>query len=681
MNITTSFYARLLLACVITLITVTPISSYDVWWHVHSGVWMLENWQLMDTDVWTYTKEGAEFRNFAWLFQIILSVFYLIGDIPAMMVLKFLLVASTFYLLLAASLNQFRLTAAIFAIILLFPAINLHFFLRAGLIEVLSMAVLIYLAQQQWSRKHLIIAFVTLVIWANSHTSVIVGTAAIGLHILVGTSLPDKSWRERFLIAALFAIPPFLTPYGLTLITVLLDHANTNLSTYYIKEWFVRDSYIPGLWMAALVVIISGIRHTSLLKPLEWFFIIFFLYYSHKHVRFELELALALVRPLIASIAQLKTEFSKEHKQLFSLSLILVGIIHVFLFRADYSQIRFSEFLYQTHDQSRYPYSTTTFLNRLHSDLGRPLKVLNDYGYGGYISFMTRGNAKIYIDGRMTTLFDEKDFYAIRHARPDVLRRLMEEHQVDAILMRMKTTDIETFRHDHWQLVAYDPASYLFVRKSLLTNSNYPDIPYNPFKYQLKLYQQEALEDIDTYLTETRKVLETTPDNTLAINHLAFLLTNKASTAEVRNEIASLLKKSAALYPEDPLPPAALALLYARWTSEYGLNPKIFLDSLPTPEGLQTGIPFQYELSYANLLNQLGLHELALAYLYPKNKDRRHASDIHAETWALRSWAHYATGDIKEGKNTMDIAYALLKDNDDKTRRNLDKLQGLFVRQ
>ena len=94
-------------------------------------------------------------------------------------------------------------------------------------------------------------------------------------------------------------------------------------------------------------------------------------------------------------------------------------------------------------------------------------RVFNDYDFGGYL--ISNGVAP-FIDGR-TELYGEKFFVDHNAAsglmEPENLFRLLDEHKIEATLMRTQSAATKLLDHiDGWQKIYSDDIATIHLRKS-----------------------------------------------------------------------------------------------------------------------------------------------------------------------------------------------------------------------
>src|SRR3989475_12669385 len=65
-----------------------PVSDPDIFWHLASGDWMLDHAQLLDRDVFSFTRTGVSYHTGEWLGEIILALAFRAGDWLALELLR-----------------------------------------------------------------------------------------------------------------------------------------------------------------------------------------------------------------------------------------------------------------------------------------------------------------------------------------------------------------------------------------------------------------------------------------------------------------------------------------------------------------------------------------------------------------------------------------------------------------
>jgi len=105
-----------LAALLSTFMVLRPIDNFDVWWHLNSGLWMLEHGQVLDKDLWSFTQSGSRWLNIAWFFQVIIAIAYKLGDIWGLYVIKATGLCTIFWLVALSTRMPRNMIAYVIAI-------------------------------------------------------------------------------------------------------------------------------------------------------------------------------------------------------------------------------------------------------------------------------------------------------------------------------------------------------------------------------------------------------------------------------------------------------------------------------------------------------------------------------------------------------------------------------------
>src|SRR6266568_2304349 len=67
-------------------------SDSDLFWHLQQGEWTLDHGQILDRDVWSFTRAGTPYNTGAWLGDVVMALVYRGGGWVGLDVLRALLV-------------------------------------------------------------------------------------------------------------------------------------------------------------------------------------------------------------------------------------------------------------------------------------------------------------------------------------------------------------------------------------------------------------------------------------------------------------------------------------------------------------------------------------------------------------------------------------------------------------
>jgi hypothetical protein len=227
--------AFLLLIVGAALISSLPIAETDIFWHLASGRFILDQGRLPNPDPFTYTARYWQDVDHEWLSQIILAVIDNVTGLRGLRIARALLVAVT---LVLGFISFYRISkrydlaliAAAFWWVLMQPNVSIRPHLFGWVFSVLILGLLLP-RSQSWKLKHYIILFVLSVIWINLHPSVMIipvfcmlyaVSAIIGIIINrkkeFQTLAEDMDSHKPFIIASIVSIIAcFVQPAGIRL--------------------------------------------------------------------------------------------------------------------------------------------------------------------------------------------------------------------------------------------------------------------------------------------------------------------------------------------------------------------------------------------------------------------------------------------------------------------------------
>src|SRR4051794_30060819 len=76
---TSSWPAVIMLAGVLALpvlVAVRPVTDWDIWWHLRTGQWILDNGQVTTTDPFSTYGADRPWIAYSWLFEVLIFGLY-----------------------------------------------------------------------------------------------------------------------------------------------------------------------------------------------------------------------------------------------------------------------------------------------------------------------------------------------------------------------------------------------------------------------------------------------------------------------------------------------------------------------------------------------------------------------------------------------------------------------------
>ncbi len=228
------------LLCVFAFLSVCfPVTNTDIWWHLASGRWILEQAAFPTVDPFSAGAMGQEWIDVHWFFQLVAYAVHSAGGVLGLVLLKCLLFAATaFFLLRAAEGSTGTLPRPLIVawICLLFVAGRSWVLARPIVFSLVFTGVFIWALERfkkDGRRFPLILLPFIQLLWSNTQALFILGPviyscylAGEGLsHLAVRMrvpgfeaerNLPATALARLLRVFALVVIACLLNPYGLS---------------------------------------------------------------------------------------------------------------------------------------------------------------------------------------------------------------------------------------------------------------------------------------------------------------------------------------------------------------------------------------------------------------------------------------------------------------------------------
>ncbi len=636
------------------------IRSVDLWWHLDSGRWMIENARFLGQEVRSFSMPGAEWVNFSWLFQIIIAGVEKLGGNWGLLVFKATLWWLTLFILFYSARAEKAPVAILIVALLLSEKLFPYMYLRPHMFEGLFIAILVSLFHQP--RKIALPVYVLILLpWANIHGSAIVGAIALSLHYVTDGKFcipKPKTLLRRLPVVLLLLSLLLVTPYGIDILSILRSHTGSDFIHAYIREWYQPDPF-PILELVVLLCVLSGgLLKRNLLTPAELFMILFYLVLSYNSRRFLFELDLLLIRPATVLSAALITRIAEKYPLARGATGWIYGLCIIFMLivTIDFPLIwkwqKLDDFPV---NKSVYPHVAMSLLKPM-IDREKEIRVWNSYGWGGYIGWIGEGHIKIYIDGRTPTIFSQEILLNEKLAshNPRMLRSLLDQWKVDAVVLR-KGPILPLSPYDReWLLIGFDHASITYLRKELVQRYDLPVIRFDPFN-------RWHGGDLDAAIKNLNKLLAMDENNELAwlwLGQLQYFMSDTADKSRQAQAIEAF-QHALALNPKNVQALMALARLQSAGNGP-AKNVVRSMIKLLDDDG---EVVFRgKELIVASLFLASGYPRLALQVLSPESIERYRQLNEYYKTWSIREAAYSRIGNQQQAELAHNMAARLSLD-------------------
>lgn len=245
---------------VFRLVLAIPIFDPDLWWHLRTGDWMLANGRLPRVDFYSSTVTGRPWMAHEWLAELLLAGGWRLAGMEAMALFQsgmLVLALATVYRHLRAVGSPFPLSVPVTVVALLLVLPNAH--PRPYLFTLCFLPLLAY-GVDVWGlreRRTFVLVALVFALWANLHGGFVFGLGYLGLLAL------GEAWRSRRLPAAHVALLGLATaavlvnPYGVALLTYPLQYRPGSIHYSLIMEWASLDFHQPYTWFVEASVMVT----------------------------------------------------------------------------------------------------------------------------------------------------------------------------------------------------------------------------------------------------------------------------------------------------------------------------------------------------------------------------------------------------------------------------------------
>ena len=463
------------------------IDSHDLWWHLKTGEWIVQQHAIPRADPFSYTALGQPWIAHEWLFGLTVYLIYAAAGFTGLAGIKVFFVAAACGI--AAWIARERgaspgMTAMVLAAA--YAVSRQRFSERPELLSLpIALAFLLIHEKSRRRPKLLLLLPVLELVWVNVHG----GTAPLGW-FLAGACLldrarelhvPGSSWkamlkrRESFwsLGAAVgVAAASVINPSHIRALTYGMLRAESPLN---IQEFESLGTRIGAGIDATIVLFIAFASITAAFlllrprraRPQDWLLFPALLALAIVFFRFR-SLFVFLLAPALAW--QLSRNRLLDRMRWWLPALITVAILgHVAVIDRNSYAYRFGA---GVHD-GLIPVGAAGFVK----SSGLQGRMFNMYGFGGYLIWSLAPEHKVFIDGREDVyvgpgvVYEYKDCFRSR----ETWRRLVEKYGIEFAVVDYpqqppsspeSSLDEIAFPRSDWALVYFDELALVYVRRS-----------------------------------------------------------------------------------------------------------------------------------------------------------------------------------------------------------------------
>lgn len=486
----------LLFTGIFSLAAVPPIDP-DLWWHLANGRLMVASRSIPHTDVYSFSAAGQPWVMHEWLADLGMYGLYRLGGLP-LLVAGFALLTTAaagclYWLLRRAGLHP---TATVVVTVIGTLAGSTAWGARPQAVNPLFAGLLLVglvRYRQGQLRAWMLPPFIWL--WANLHSGFMVGPIIVAIFLAgeafdawrgAGTPMPRARLRSLAIALGISLALAAVNPFGIQALLFAVGTLTSPLIQNNIQEWASPDFHsIAGLMLEAVVfLLIAGLLTRNVrARSSEWLLALALLYLalsSQRHVElFVLGAAALYGRSAQALLEAVPTALpnpaaprrltvvrpeKRSHRSLVwgsaNLALLALGAAAMIGYRALPNLQPSGE---AGAIQRTFPLAATAALERL----GRPVRIFNDYQYGGYLVWtLYPSGSRVFIDGRVEVYGPAifSDYLRVAYLA-DGWQSVIEKAHPDAIMLANGHPAIQLLEGGGgWQQLAQDRVATVLTR-------------------------------------------------------------------------------------------------------------------------------------------------------------------------------------------------------------------------
>ncbi len=460
-----------LLAVPLSLIFATRIWCNDIWWHLATGRWVVENGTVPVQDPFTFGGAGAPWTYVTVFSDLLYYAVHSMGGNAGLVLLK-VLVAFTLLTLLGWALRSAGASITVLAAVLLLvsvliqPRMSMARPLALGGLALAGSLAIVMLA---WEYKAPLVAFALVpmaALWSGLHASAVLAVPVAGALVVAWVAAGEKRSCALVLLANLALVAGILAllPTGRGAFLSAFDHSTASCMRGFIQEWGAVEWSRGSVWLPMVLTVgslpwlIRAWRGHALHICLALGGLALPIIGGRLAPMAALLLAPALAAGMTAALAGLPQRFA-------ALSLGGLALLATLALAISPGVALDRTFGFGLHP-GRYPLQTLETLEQLPEG-----RILNDFGLGGYLIWKGQ-EGNVFMDGRTVVVFGEshcQDLLVPLYLEADGPDQIADRFDIPYGLAEWDSSLYERFtRNPEWVPVRHGVRSSLFVRQQHL---------------------------------------------------------------------------------------------------------------------------------------------------------------------------------------------------------------------
>jgi len=467
-----------------------PRRTYDIWWHLATGKWMVQNGQIPHTDPFTWSKLGEHWIAHEWGWELPMYLLYAAWGHDGLMALRILVAAVTCALLAWLCLRRgatplAAMAAGGLAIFAARPLFNDRPQIATMPLFV-AMLCLIEQTEEGKPRWLLIGAPLLMLAWVNVHGGFIYGFGLMGLYFLCKAPgwIGQLSAKQPLgpcpgMIAGaigLAAVACLANPNGIAGAIYPLEYIfggaawhTTWISEYESPDFSGKIFLMLGILIVATTAVFAASGRRSRLWDVA--LVALFLYTALKWQRNMGLFAVVAAAPLSLHLSDLlgriglgssAEEAGGRRPTVLYWAIIVVLLISAAMSLPSAARMADAKF------KADMPVECTQYIK----DSGLQGRMFNTYRWGGYLIWHLWPEHKVMVDGRADVLGKALvSDWQKAHKLNAGWEQVLDDYKIDYAIVSVKAPLVRGLEEDpDWRLVCSESTGRLFVRRGSIAD-------------------------------------------------------------------------------------------------------------------------------------------------------------------------------------------------------------------
>jgi hypothetical protein len=456
----------------ILLVSISPVSDSDLWWHLASGKYIVESGNIPRADIFSHTVQGKEWLDHEWLSQVVFYEMYdLWGFWGVVMVKSSAVLIAFFFLYRRTSISNGK-AATVITLLAVVLVSHDAWLARPMIFSFMFLSIFLFVLERG---KYLWSLPLLTILWANLHGGFILGLLILFLYAAGSTLAGDpRGARGLAIIFAASALASLFNPNTYRLLIYPFQYAFNTTHAMFISEWQSPVFHTFSAYEALILLTIVALALKKGLGATEVILLAVFTHLSLFAVRNvslyglvcapiiigHLESGIKDLQAIYTPAVRLVDRFGPAFEKSFIPGFVYTGIVLSFA-------LFLSPYLSGAHTLDAgpapiYPEGAVDYL----IENKPPGNLYNRYGWGGYCIWTLYPEYRVFIDGRADLYGDFIYDYLKVHRAQEGWNDTLDEYKVSVVLTgKGDQVDVLLKASPEWELAYQDDIAVVYLPK------------------------------------------------------------------------------------------------------------------------------------------------------------------------------------------------------------------------